>query len=634
MLAILASCGQDREEEMEINGQKDVTRITRYGSGIPDNYMWFDYKEAACAYDRLLFGEQPEGPYFPLLWQDATHDTFGFAAYVGDERHGRDGSQEAVATVAAILSATLMGIDKSDQEGCNYVAGLHGYFSREEGIVLNNPGGNSRDSSMWYMLYPAILFVRVSACYPEETQIREDALATIETWYKAYQVMKETGTFAYTGFDFQTMTPYENGVWKEPDCAAGIAVLMQAGYEMTGRQEYEEAVTGCLDYLEGYEGSPLYEVLLYFAPSLAARMNAQRGTDYDIGGLLSDVLNGGSIPRGGWGSISGNWGEYCVNGLMGSVTDGGGYAFAMNTFAEGYALADLARYDTRYAKVVGIWFLNAASAARYFFPGEIPSDKQSATENKAAIEFIEISGNAVPYEGIRKSSHSQTPWVGGDPTVYGWAKTDLSLYSGAHTGMFAAVAEPTDVEAILQIHCDVAQDAARGYATCLLYNPYDKEKKVTYRLPEGNWDLFESVSKQFITKGIEDSAVLVLEPGEAVVVVEVPAGSEIVHEDGKYTVGGTWIASDTVTAVIRGLENNDKVKGRVELDIQVVSTDSQVSVSEIVLEIDGKESLYREGEKVVFQTSEYGTGSKNVNITVRMSNGRTDSTGIRLNFES
>lgn len=635
IMIMFVSCGQraQEEDEREMTGQKQVPRIARYASELPANFGWFDYEAAALAYDKLLFEEQGDGAYFPLMWQDTTHETFGFAAYVGDDRTGRDGGQEAVATVASVLSATLLGVDKSSQDGNNYVAQLHAYFSPAERVVLNNPGGSSQGASMWYMLYPAILFVQVSAHYPQEAQIREDALATVESWHQAYEIMKETGSFDYTGFNFSSMRPYENGVWKEPDCAAGIAVLMQLGYEMTGRQEYGEAVTGCLDYLEGYEGSPLYEVLLYFAPSLAARMNARQGSNYDIDNLLADVLNGGSIPRGGWGCISGNWGEYCMNGLMGSTTDGGGYAFSMNTFAAGYALADLAKYDTRYARSMGIWYLNAAAASRYFFPGETAAEKQSSTGNGAAMEFIGISGKAVPFEGIRKSGNSQTPWVGGDPTVYGWAQTDLSLYSGAHTGMFAAVVEPTDVEAILRIRCDGAAVVQPGYDTCLLYNPHSQTKKVTYTLPEGKWDLFESVRKQVILEGGENSVVLELGPGEAAVIVELPAGTQITHGAGQYTAGDVWIASDTVTAEIWGLQNNDKVGGKVELDVRAVSTDPETVVSEIVLEIDGKETRYDAGEKVVFRAEEYGTGSKNVNITVRMSDGRTDKTGIRLNFE-
>lgn len=629
------ACGLDDsgKNKEEMTGQKEVARITRYASEIPEDYSWFDYGAAALSYDRLVFGGQAEGAYFPLMWQDETYDTFGFAAYVGDNRTGTDGGQEAVATVASILSATLMGIDKSNQEGVNYVEQLHAYFSEEEGVVLNNPGGKSAGLSMWYVLYPTILFVEVSIHYPQEIQIREDSLQAIESWYKAYQVMEETGRFDYTGFDFTSMQPYENDIWKEPDSAAGIAVLLYHGYEMTGKQEYIEAVLNCLDYVDKFDGSSLYEILLYFAPALAAKMNAQYGQDYDIDDLLGDVLNGSSIPRGGWGSIVGTWGDYCMNGLMGSTTDGGGYAFSMNTFAGGYALAALAKYDTRYAKAMGIWFMNAASAGRYFFPGETAEENQSSAGNADTLEFVKISGHAIPYEGIRKSSNSKSPWVGGDPTVYGWGLTDLSLYSGAHTGMFAAAVEQTDVDCILKINCNVAEVLEQNYNVFLLYNPYGQEQNVVYELPEGSWNLFDSVSKQCIAEAVAGSVVLTLQPKEAAVIVEIPSGEEIVHENGQYMVNGTWIASDTVTVGILGIENNDSVKGKVTLDVQVVCTDTQNALEDIVLEIDGKETIYHAGDNITFQTGDYTSGSKNVNVTVRMSDGKTDKTSIRLNFK-
>lgn len=92
IMIVMTSCGQGAQEgERDMNGQKEIPRIARYGSEIPGDYKWFDYRSAALAYDALLYGEQPEGAYFPLLWQDAAHDTFGFAAYVGDGRTGSNG---------------------------------------------------------------------------------------------------------------------------------------------------------------------------------------------------------------------------------------------------------------------------------------------------------------------------------------------------------------------------------------------------------------------------------------------------------------------------------------------------------------------------------------------------------------
>ena len=78
------SCGQNvsGEHGEEMTGQKEVARIARYDRYLPDDYAWFDYGTVAVGFDDLVFGGRTEGAYFPLLWQDETNGTFGFAAYV------------------------------------------------------------------------------------------------------------------------------------------------------------------------------------------------------------------------------------------------------------------------------------------------------------------------------------------------------------------------------------------------------------------------------------------------------------------------------------------------------------------------------------------------------------------------
>lgn len=630
-----AACGRSSTENdgAYMAGQKNIDRVDRYGSVLPKDYEWFDYEERARAYDGLVYDEMLSGAYAPFVWQDETYDTFGLAAYVGDGRVGADGSEEAVTTVASVLSATLLGIDKSSQNGKNYVAMLHAYFSEEENIILNNPAGSSKTTSMWYLIYPTILYTQVSVCYPDEAQIREDTLSAIESWYSAAEVMAAGDGFNYTGFDFVEMAPYQNDIWKEPDSAAGIAVLMWYGYALTGEEKYLEMAKTCLDFVNTFEGSSLYEALLYFAPALAAKLNAEYGTAYDVDGFLDDVMNGGSIPRGGWGSIAGEWGDYSMNGLMGSTTDGGGYAFAMNTFAAAYAVSSLAKYDTRYAQALGTWYLQTASNSRYFFADTTNLENQSAALDEVLLEQIQAWGYCIPYEGIRKSQNSKTPWFGGDPTVYGWAETDFSLYSGAHMGMMGAVVGQTDVDGILKINCNAQVCEREAYATYLLFNPYDKEKTVTYTLPEGSFDLFDSVKKEVIASGVSGSVNLTLPAGEAVVIIELPAGSRIEHEGIGYFVDGKQIACDTTALHIGGLSNNDTVSGTVKLAIDCVSTNPEAEVDRIVLTIGGVSTEFAGGREVSFQTKEYGSGSKTVLLEVYMQDGTYDKTDIRLRFE-
>lgn len=634
-LIVPTACGRNNTESdgTYMAGQKNIDRVGRYASVLPKDYEWFDYGERAKAFDNLVYDEALTGVYAPFIWSDETYNTFGLAAYVGDGRVENDGSEEAVTTVASVLSATLMGIDKSSQDGVNYVSQLHAYFSKEENIILNNPAGSSKTTSMWYLIYPAILYTQVSVCYPDEMQIREDALSTIESWYKAAEIMAAGDGFNYTGFDFTEMQPYQNDIWKEPDSAAGIAVLMWYGYALTGEERYLEMAKTCIAFVDTFEGSPLYEALLYFAPALAAKLNAEYGTQYDVEGFINDVMNGGSIPRGGWGSITGEWGDYCMNGLMGSTTDGGGYAFAMNTFAAAYAMSSLAKYDTRYAQALGTWYLQIASNSRYFFADTTNPENQSASSEEALFEQIREWGYCIPYEGIRKSQNSKTPWFGGDPTVYGWAETDFSLYSGAHMGMMGAVIHSTDVNGILRINCNAQVSEQGTYATWLLFNPYDTEKTVTYTLPEGNFDLFDSVKKEIIASGVSETTPITLAAGEAVVIMELPAGSQVEHNGTGYFVDGNWIAVDTAAIHINGLSHNDAVSGTVKLDLDCVSTNPEGAVDRIVLTIDGKVTEFKGNEKVSFQTKDYGSGSKTVMIELYMQDGTCDKTSIRLRFE-
>ena len=125
------------------------------------------------------------------------------------------------------------------------------------------------------------------------------------------------------------------------------------------------AAESCVTFLQNQKTNPYYEVLLPFGVVTAARLNAELGRDYKVDRLLNWCF-GISDCRGGWGVIAQRWGEYDCHGLIGSIDNRGGYAFAMNSFAQAGALVPLARYDDRYARAIGKWTLNLANAARLF----------------------------------------------------------------------------------------------------------------------------------------------------------------------------------------------------------------------------------------------------------------------------
>ena len=186
---------------------------------------------------------------------------------------------------------------------------------------------------------------------------------------------------------------------------------------------------------------------------------------------------------------------------------------------------------------------------------------------------------------------------------------------------------------ILKINCNAQVSERNTYDTWLLFNPYDTEKTVTYTLPDGNFDLFNSVKKEVIASGVSGTAEVTLAAGEAVVIIELAAGSRVEHTGTNYFVDGNWIAADAASVHIGNHANNDTVSGTVKLDLECVSTNPEGEVDRILLTIDGVVTEFTGADKVSFQTKDYGSGSKTVLIELYMQDGTCDKTDIRLRFE-
>jgi len=510
--------------------QTELSRIKKFKEFSLDSFEYFDYASVAIKFDKLVFDEACEGKYLPLIWQDETYDTFGMAAYVGDGRFDNDGSQEAVTCIAAVLNGAQMGMDKTNYNGKNYVRMLNAFYNKDEKIITNNPGGTSAGYSMWYMLYPAILYAQVSQYYPDETEMAQNVKNTIDSWYEAYEIMYGSGDkpdFDYTGFDFSTKEPFKNNIWTEPDCAAGIAWLMDYAYRTWGDEKYLTAMINCMDYLQEYFGSPLYELLLYYAPLMNAKLNALHGKTYDIKKTFGHVFDGTSIPRGGWGIIYEAWGGYDMSGLAGSTTDRGGYAFSMNTFSAADAILPVAKYDREYAKPIGDWILRLTNNARYFYASRTRSENQSTHYLPDKDEIPEAIKEAVPYEGIISNYNGKQPWFGGDPTINGWAATDYSLYSGARAGVLGSRISPTNQKGILKVLVS-EQPVKDDYYFYLIYNPYKSKKEIIYTVTGPQpVDIYNTVKNDYVAKNVSGEIKITIAGGEAYVLAEIPAGTPI-----------------------------------------------------------------------------------------------------------
>lgn len=535
--------------------QKEIDRVESMPDS-PASYVMRDWRQVARDYDSLVFDFTASGEYLPLIRWDTSRrhfdlDTFFLPSYVGDYRQ-QPGSQEAINVLAALLGATLVGIDKSSQHGYNWVLMAKQFFNVDDSqrVVLNNIGGRS-GGSFWYEIYPAILFFGLVDRYPQVAEIasplshrdgtmsmRDIMYETADRFYHAVQAMAGRDgrpDFDYTAFDFARNQPVWNGRWTEPDAAAGIAWLEYMAYVTFGEERFLQAADRAMEYLNSLSVNPFYEVLLPYGAYLAARLNAELDRQYDLDKLLNWCF-GPSDARPGWGVVTGRWGRYAVDGLVGSLTDGGGYAFAMNTFQMAAALVPIARYDSRYARSLGKWILNLATNARLFYTKYLPRQNQSSDDWSGATR------NIVAYEGLRKEWQGATPYATGDARRSGWAATDFGLYGSSHVGMLGAIVATTNVEKILQLDL-LATDFfhAAAYPTYLYYNPYPEAKTIHIDVGEGRYDLYDAVSKEFIARSVTGKASFPLSGRGAAVIVVVPAGGEVRTEGDMLLVNGVVV---------------------------------------------------------------------------------------------
>ena len=519
---------------------------------IPHPYKMLNWKKRALAFDSYVFSEKTRVNGSPLIWFDDSHrnvsqKTFGLYTAVGDVRqgphHNNGEFHESLNSLSALIGATLCGVNKSCQNGYNYVKMEQNYFNSDNGwnIVMNNTnagsgkngGGYGRD--WWYDVFPNVLYYALCDLYPKIPGNDHILRSVADQFCKADSILD--GNYDYSYFDYSKMKGGRNAIPFEQDAAGGHAWVLYAAYKRFGDKRYLIHAESALNALLSQKESPFYEILLPMGAIVAARMNAELGKSYDVGKILDWTFDGCKKKNGrtGWGVIVGRWGKYDVSGLQGSTTDGGGYVFLMNSIKLSWPLVPMVKYEPQYARSIGKWMLNMANACRLFFPDQIDAGHQELPELK------DLTHGIIAYEGLRKQDdYGKASLKGASPVALGdgpkWTKnnppcTMFSLYSTAPVGILGAIVHTTSVKAILRLDCNATDFyAARPYPVYLLYNPYKTEKKVIYHATH-SVDLFDIVSKTYLAKNKSGYFEIMLPADNSVVVDELPAGTLIKKQD-------------------------------------------------------------------------------------------------------
>jgi hypothetical protein len=604
---------------------------------FPQPYHMRDWKEVARNYDTLVFNLNATGQFFPLasIFENTTnypdHPALAIQSYVGTNSPP---GKEAINILPAVVGATLVGMDKSNQNGINWPLYCEEYFNRrpEENVYLNGPVSSS-GHDWWYETMPNVFFYQLNYFYPNTGDFEYQVTTIADRWLEAVYAMGGSTTpweptyMNYRAFKLSTMTPTEDDV-KQPEAAGAIGWILYQAYIITGDDKYRIGAELCLDFLSNWDQNPSYEIQLPYGVYIAARMNAELGSFYNIDKMINWCFDKGELR--GWGVIAGNWGGNDMDGLIGEVNiSQPDYVFHMNSLEHVSALVPMIRYDDRYATAIGKWVLNAANASRFYYSDYLPDEMQ---DNEDWVSLYDPN-SAIAYESLLEKDDG--PYGTGDAMNGGWAETNLGLYGSSHVGVFGGIIEKTNIEGVLQLDL-LATDyyGNDAYQTYLYFNPNNGSVQVEINLFSTTHDIYDAVSNLVILNNASGIVLMDIPPKSSIMAVMLPASSEITFELNKAYVNGIVIdynAGQTVSNYpprIKALSASDSV-GVVgnEINIFCSAEDKETSVLEYNWTIDGQP---QPGNESIFKLVPENIGYYQIICTAIDGGGLSDSDTIIL----
>ncbi len=528
---------------LNLNAQSSQIAIPRVEQmpNEPSPYNMRNWQEVGVKYDTFVYSLNKTGPYLPFVYLKNNgfnypqNKSFGLVTYVGTNTPQ---GNEAINVLPSLVGASLVGIDKTTQNGQNWILMSQDFFNKNNGelIYLNNPNTSS-GNDWWYDVMPNVFFYQINDLYPNIGDANFQFTSVANRFLESVRKMGGSDTpwskasMNYRAWNFRGMKPNASGV-KEPEAAGGYAWILYNAYKKTGNPDYWKGAEWSMEFLNEWNDNPSYELQLPYGTYVAAKMNAEIGTNYDIEKLVNWSFNRGALR--GWGTIVGKWGGLDVSGLVGEANDNGNdYAFQLNGVQQAAALAPMVRYDKRFARAIGKWILNLANATRLFYPGFLPTSQQDAS----AWSEVNDPEKVIGYEALREKLNGKSPVSTGDALGGGWAATNLALYGTSSIGYLGGILQPTNVEKILQIDLlktDFYNDAA--YPTYLYYNPFSTAKTVKIQVGSQAVDIYESLSETFITTGATNIINVTIPANQAIVIVLTPSGGIISYDQNKMLV--------------------------------------------------------------------------------------------------
>ena len=617
--------------------QVAINRIEQMPN-LPQPYLMRDWNRVAQHYDSLVFDMSLSGEYLPLVAINTSginypnHESAVMPTYVGQPLAS---SAEGINYLPAIIGASLAGINKQNQFERNWALMSEDFFNRrpDENIYLNNYSGSS-GNDWWYETMPNIFFYQLKDLYPNIGDFSYQFEMIANRWLEAVEEMGGNSTpwqipyMNYRAWNLKQMIPLTDGV-KQPEAAGAIAWILYTAYVETQNKDYLMGAEWALEFLNNWNENPSYEIQLPYGTYIAARMNAEIGTNYDVEKMLNWSFDRGELR--GWGAIIGQWGDYDCSGLIGEANDAGNdYAFIMNGFQHAAALVPLVRYDEHYADAIGKWILNLANASRLFYPGFLPLDQQDSEQ----WALVNDPGNSIAHEAMKEVLNNKSPFATGDAIRNGWAPTNLALYGSSHVGYLGGIVSTTNIAAVLKLDLCKTDFYSNAYPTFLIWNPYDQVTTISLNVGEDIIDVYNSMDNTFLLNDVSGNVDITIPANKSVLLVYVPDMAEILF-DGNKTLANTIVIDFDNGEIITN--DSPRIKALEALKNPVDTSDS-LKIYCSVQDINSTEINYYwsidsqpiEGESILAIKAPSLSGFYDIKCVVSSGSGLSDSANVMI----
>ena len=580
------------------NLEQRLLEVVENMPNIPSNYKLIDWEDrgkkliefvfdhTATNFDENTEFSVKDNRKFSTIYRDDKYGGYMIPAFYGENRpivdreidgkiHDGEDDQESISVTSALISASLLGIDMNKElpeelkgnstiengyEINTYLDNELKYYWNEDGVITNVPNGSDSKlqntnvsnayGDFWYLLIANQNFFRLSELNPEwrPEEVKEIQRSIADKMVEMVDVLeqrsKETGNglFDIQCFDFENMKAVEPG-WRQPDAAAGTASILYYAYKIFNEDKYLTYAKECMGYLQDLESNPYYENMLIDAVYLAAMMNAEVGTNYDISKFWNWITTTSSSSVRNWGSVNYSQDGIDVYGMTGEPNNG--YSYFFNSIYPLTSILPAAKYDPSYARMAGKWAINIANASKYFLPSEWSAEHQTDGEFKGQLEE-----SVLAYESLRKNDKGKNFYATGDAkqnATGGWMAgentTNFGLYGGFYTGFLGALVEETNVEGILKLDCNKTDYYQNNmYQTYLYYNPFMETKEVEIDLGNKYYDIYDSAAGMYLAKNVTGKQTFKMLADSARVIVLTDPNSTVEYQDNTTYINNKLVA--------------------------------------------------------------------------------------------